>query len=516
MDTTVYKIRQYLLIRLILLYSILVTSVLLRWNGIFNSSVSIAVLALASFSFLMTTAFTLMRERTEKVSYFVNSQVAYDLLFTTALVYYTGINDSIYVTYYLVNIMLTAVIINGYAALVAAIVCGGLYFILAFIASDNFTGERSYLTMTTEISFIVIALLTGQLVDELKRNRARIGRLEKLSDDIVDSLDAGLVGLNAKGRVIRINRAARSMMHLEGNAAGQQLTDLFPAFADVHAPEVREVQIKGEMRRFLVSRVLLPEDATMYLFRDLTEILDLEEQVKQNEHLASVGSLAASLAHEIRNPIASISGAVQLLQGEGAPQQEQQRLLQLIIRETERVDLLVGQLLRFARSEPVDKQRCNVAHVIEQCVENLRARPEFPSADVVIDFSVNDASAGQTEALSNQEQLIEVFTNILLNAFQALSDMKPRDLKGHKKRIKISLQRRPHEIEVLVSDNGPGIPKEFKGRIFDPFFTTKTYGTGLGLARVYKIIKDHDGRIDLESTPEMGGTTLRVRIPVGA
>jgi two-component system sensor histidine kinase PilS (NtrC family) len=504
--------------------------VLLRFNHVFSPQVAYAVLGLTAFTFLMTTLFIVMRKNTEDVSYFVGSQVVYDILFTTALTYYTGTNESIYVTYYLINIMFTAVLLNGTAAIVAAMASGGFYFMLAYFSSDNFSGERSYLVMTTETSFIVVALLTGQLVDEIKRTKARIGRLERLSDEIIESLDAGLLGFNDKKIVTRINKTAKILLNLGQSPIGRSVYDVFPAMREITLESLpsdrfvkssmHRVRVSGVDRRFLVSLISLNEKSSMILFRDLTEILELEEQLKVNQHLASVGSLAASLAHEIRNPIASISGAAQLLTNKDIAQEESKRLSALIVRETERVDLLIKQLLQFAKSEPIHKDiQCNGKDIVNECVEAFKARSDYKDYPVSIianspeTDSAHDRNLPYLVAISS-EALTEVVSNLIINSYQAMLDAR---VNINEARIKIDLLTNGEQIDINVTDSGPGISIDTKDKIFEPFFTTKSYGTGLGLARVHKIVKDYGGQIELQSPVEHGrGTTFKVKLPKAA
>jgi signal transduction histidine kinase len=259
----------------------------------------------------------------------------------------------------------------------------------------------------------------------------------------------------------------------------------------------------------LVTPVELPEGHSMILFKDLTEVLSLEEKIRRQERLAGVGRLAAGIAHEIRNPIASISGAAQILRdqlsGGGIDDpKESERLSQLIVRESERVDRLVAQLLRFAKPTVVQRAAVDLRDVLKESLEALKTRPDFKEVDVQITVNLS----GDLQVTGNRDELCEVATNLMVNAMQALSEQKG----NFDKRLLIEGRKSRGHIELVIQDNGPGIPKEFRSRIFDPFFTTKGMGTGLGLAQVDKIVREHEGQIDVESE-EGKGTALKIRLP---
>jgi signal transduction histidine kinase len=179
-------------------------------------------------------------------------------------------------------------------------------------------------------------------------------------------------------------------------------------------------------------------------------------------------------------------------------------LTQLIVRESERVDRLVAQLLKFAKPSVVARAQIDLAALIEECVESVKTRADFQAKKILIETRLK----GSLMVRGNRDEISEVITNLLVNAVQALEEQES----AKARRLVVEGHRVKDHVEFMVADNGPGIPREFRSRVFDPFFTTKAAGTGLGLAQVHKIVREHDGQIDLE-TEEGKGTSLKIRLP---
>lgn len=500
-------IRLYMFLRLIMLYSVLVSILGYQVTGLLNTVVTTHSYFIIFFTFLVTSAFIFSYEKTRHIRYFLVSQLGYDVLFTTALIYYSGAYDSIFTIFYLFNIIFGAILFRDrIAALLVALVSGVLYSIVFLINVAGLGEDRYFSLLTTLTAFISIALLAGQLVEEIRKSRLRISRLEELNEEIVDWLDSGLIALDESGAIERVNRTGLQILGVDSLALvqGRRISETFPAMCDVQGSRVREVYIHEKPHRMLVSHVSLPDGHAMIMFRDLTEVLDLEERLRRQERLAGVGRLAAGVAHEVRNPIASISGAAQLLATETSDIDERKRLLNIIVRESERVDRLVSQLLRFAKPTLVQRESIDLRDILDECVESIKLRPDFSVLNTSVDVKID----GLLVVMGSKDELREVISNLLVNAMQALAEQS----ENSDKRITVTGQKKDMHVVISVWDNGPGIPKEFKGRVFDPFFTTKSYGTGLGLAQVHKIVRDHNGQVDIDT--EVGrGTLLTIRLP---
>ena len=236
------------------------------------------------------------------------------------------------------------------------------------------------------------------------------------------------------------------------------------------------------------------------IFQDLTELREMETRLKREERLAAVGRLAAGIAHEIRNPLASISGSIEMLREGKGVAAEDSRLMNIILRETDRLDGLITEFLQYVKPMKRRAAKVQMLDVLRETIEALRATDGGRDVTFVLPDGPLAAVRG------DRDQLKQVVWNLLLNAMQAT---------GGKGRVEVRAtnSRLGEQGEVMlleVRDDGVGIPPEEIGRIFEPFFTTKERGTGLGLAMVHKIVEAHEGHIEVESQAGKGATFLVV------
>ena len=293
---------------------------------------------------------------------------------------------------------------------------------------------------------------------------------------------------------------------------------LASAFELSHLPNRVELRLKDVDRviGYTLSQVKddteQPIGAVLY-FKDLTRVEQLEERERLRDRLASLGEMAAGIAHELKNPLAGIEVMAGLLRRQVPASKDAQSLLADIMSEAKLANAIVVEMLEFVRPIRLQVERTNVADVLQQAI--TLAEQKAKRGDVAVEI---DLAPGLPMIEGDQHQLVQVFTNLVSNAFDAL------DGKG---KIGISATlgsieedpafAEPHgptaTVVVEVADNGPGVPGELTDRIFNPFFTTKPQGSGLGLAIVRKIVDAHDGQIDLYSSPETG-TRFRVTVPV--
>jgi two-component system sensor histidine kinase PilS (NtrC family) len=238
------------------------------------------------------------------------------------------------------------------------------------------------------------------------------------------------------------------------------------------------------------------------IFQDLTEVYELEREVRRREKLSALGAMAAGLAHEIRNPLASIRGSAQVLAGEIEVDEAASRLLDIIRRESERLNRTLTDFLAFARPAPFSPSEFDVKQVISDAVALLKNSPEVGPNHKVVERYPN----GPTTIVGDQNQIRQIFWNLARNALQAMPDG------GN---LKVSVESiGAGGCRLEVEDEGVGIPKQQIARLFEPFSSTKPGGTGLGMAIVYQFVQDHGGRVTVDSTVGVGtrvGVELRAR-----
>jgi two-component system sensor histidine kinase PilS (NtrC family) len=256
------------------------------------------------------------------------------------------------------------------------------------------------------------------------------------------------------------------------------------------------------------------------IFQDVTDVVEMEASLRRSERLAAIGELSASIAHEIRNPLAAISGSIEMLQGERLGQEESvdsAHLMNIALREVDRLDHLISDFLRYARPGPLNPETVQLQEAITDVLKMFDAsRPDAIEIDLVVEDGLT--------VFADSGQLRQVLWNLVLNAAEAMPDggrlrVSARTLTERDSQEGSPRGRRAQEVEegkarwleIAIADDGSGIPQDKLGRIFDPFFTTKQNGSGLGLATVHRIVENHGGMVRLES--KLGvGTTVRIRL----
>ncbi len=240
------------------------------------------------------------------------------------------------------------------------------------------------------------------------------------------------------------------------------------------------------------------------VFQDLTEVHRMRERVREADRLAAVGQLAASIAHEIRNPLGSIRGSVELLAAELRLEGHHQRLLELILKESGRVNTIINDFLSFARLRPPHRRPVRVGEFLEDVTLQVRQQVAFKGGGVQVEMRIAEP---RLEVALDAEQMTQLFLNLALNACEAM---------GYAGRLVLTAGRAPGQdgCEFAVLDTGPGLSEEARDNLFTPFFTTKKEGTGLGLPMVARIVHAHEGSVEVGTSPA-GGAEFRVRIPSG-
>jgi two-component system sensor histidine kinase PilS (NtrC family) len=322
----------------------------------------------------------------------------------------------------------------------------------------------------------------------------------------VQSVTSGLVTLDTRGRITFLNRAGEQITGLTlAEIRGHPGERWFPSFTGVAREEAEYVNARGERRLLGYTAFDLhgrggERAGTAVIFQDLTELRAMEEAVERSKRLADLGQVAAGLAHELRNPLASVSGCVELLRGVQGLSREDQRIMDIVLRETGRLDQLLTRFLEFTRPAPPHRVPADLAQIVGETLDVFAADPVAQGLEV-------ERALARAPLECDPDQLRQVTFNLLANAAQAIRGA------GGRGTIRVSCEPDPAGGAVLaVLDDGPGIPPAERARIFTPFFTTKAKGTGLGLAVVQRIVDAHGGSIAVDTAPG-GGARFTVRLP---
>jgi len=454
---------------------------------------------------------------------------AADIVMTSLLVYTTGGAESPYIFLYALSIIGAGALLYRRGAVIITLASAGSLITVSLLAwaavialpalpqVHPWTQSGADLARTLGINLatlIGVGALSYLFGDQLERGaetlattRKAAADLRTLHEDIVRSLASGLITIAPDGTVLTANVAAADILGQPPVLAGQPIDRLMPGLSALIATE------QGELR---LADLALAEDLTVGVtvsplrdvknhvigrvvnFQDLTELRRLEVQSRRSERLATVGKLAAGIAHEIRNPLASISGSIELLRQGPIASEDDRTLMTIVHREIQRLNVLVGDLLDYANPRPPQLVDFDLGVMVEETLQVARGEQAF--AAVVMAMEVDRPLPIHADAA----KLRQVLWNLLRNAADAAA------LGG--KHIHVDARRGPEAITLVVTDDGPGIAADQLAHIFDPFFTTKSKGTGLGLATCHAIVAEHHGHIDVAS--ELGkGTKMLVTIP---
>ncbi len=468
-------------------------------------------------------------------------QIVWDLLLVTVLIFLTGGVNSPFSFLYILAIINASVLLSRREAFYTASLCGILYGAivdlqyfgrlasigLSQVAALQYGASHILYTIFINISaFYMTAFLTGYLAERARRSERALKEkvidyeeLERLNSTIVTNLDSGLMTINNSGRIRAFNRYAEELTGVsQRDAYDRAVTDLIPGFSafddifDLQRQEVEYETPTGNRMIFGFKSVPFTDAYGNRLgaiidFQDLTVWKRMEERLKKADRLAAIGELSARIAHEIRNPLASVSGSVQLIALGGGIAAGDRKLLDIVLRETERLNGLITDFLAYARP----KRPIKVAMKLRGCVENLVALlvsdPRFERV------TVQNQCPDDLSVEVDRDQFQQVFWNLLTNAADAMPAGGTINVQSMVLKTREHLKGQGGEVRIDVTDNGAGMAPEDVNRIFEPFFTTKTGGTGLGLATVYRIIEAHDGMIAVDSSIGKG-TTFTIYLPV--
>ncbi len=508
--------------RLVALAAILTLAVFaqVRGGGVYAEQELTALYALVLAGFLLAAAYGALAAWS-RFRYQHLLELTGDALLISGFVYCSGGGRSIFGFLFIIWIVYAALTLGSRAAMVACGLAAVAQFTIAWgpIAgwfpafNSDFTmsaHEASSSVISHGVAFLAVALLARRLAAEVQAGREELQELGELHRRIVENVSSGLLTVARSGTVTSFNQEAERITGFAtGEVLGRPLAELFPSLGEVDAGDrQRRIQVQFRNRAGATLHLGMSlswlrnaagaEEGAIVIFQDLTQLVEMEEQLRRSERLGAVGQLAAGLAHELRNPLASLSGAVELL-GADLPKTDRHSitLSQIVQRETARLNRLVTDFLTYARPGPGRSEPVPLRALLEELAE-LVARDASLGVQVKVDVP------DDLRARGNADQLRQVFWNLVRNA----AESEPRDRAVH-----LSARARGEgELEIAVEDHGCGIAPETMERLFEPFHTTKAKGTGLGLATVHRVIEAHGGRIGVSS--ELGrGTTVRVTLP---
>ena len=502
------------------------------------------------FFYLVTILYALLLAKVKDLDKFIFLQVTVDHLFITGLIYFTGGRDSYFPMAYFFAIIGCSILFYRRGAFFSASISTLLYgFLLLFQlhhwinplgSSQSYeTSQIFYSLIIYMASFYIVAFLSSMIAEDLKNKRKELvqkqvdyDQLETFNRNVIQSLDSGLLTVDLHGKINFLNRTAERILNSDGDPAKEiSIYDLFPTlmrgadetgkkapdtFSENQRSETQFISPQGRKIHlgFSISPLTGPEGSLIghtLIFQDITRFKEMEEQMKRLDKMAAINQLAAGMAHEIRNPLTSLSGSIQMLKSELTLEAHQDRLMNIILRESERLNALISDFLLFAQPPKTNKGIWSIKNILEETIELFIHSSDYPET-LQIHFP---HPLEEIRIWVDPDQMKQVFWNLILNATQSMGERGELTVGLEKKSDGMSLSTLKEWARISISDSGKGIAPHEKDRIFEPFYTTKDGGTGLGLSIVHKIIENHDGVIKVES--EVGkGSTFTLLIPIQA
>ena len=366
------------------------------------------------------------------------------------------------------------------------------------VKTIHWTGAQNLLTLSLfNFTFIAAVFISTQFKSEvsfleksLSDSNIKLQSKLDLSRLLIEQIPLGIFATDSLGRVLFSNQALTNKMSLSHQAA----EDIIATAGQTKKAFVYNSQL-AEKRFYEMDQASyfdheLKDQVQVNLIKDVTDVVLLQEQMKQKEKMAAVGQLAAGIAHEIRNPLAGISGSIELLSQEKSDPDEQ-KLMKIILREIDRLNNLITEFLDYSKPDKSPDQPVDISFILDEVAHNIRNHPEL-SKNLKINLNIS-----KSLVLGFSDKLKQGFLNIAVNAVQAMKDQTQPELG-------ITTEQSGPYIIVRIKDNGSGMSETVKNRIFEPFFTTKSKGTGLGMAITHKIFDSHQAKIEIDSQVGVG------------
>ena len=492
-------------------------------NGAFPYPKAVFNLIEALYGLTIIYALLLRRVKPKPFAYF---QIVLDVIAALALIYFTGGIESWFSFLLILIVIASGTVIDKRAAFVAAslssILYGAMldlqYWRMIPIPYGLVLYEKDFLynIFSNIVALYVCAYLTGQLSSSLERTsltlEKRLTDFRKLSvfnREVVENMPSGLMTTDADGRILSLNRAGETITGLDRAVESDiRIQSIFPFIKDLNKPFERG---EGEMAAgpvkktigLTISAMKTPQgDPFGYIciFSDLTEIKKMQQEMQLRQKWAAIGELSANIAHEIRNPLASLRGAVEMLHRGGTSPQQQESLMQMVLSEADRLNRIITDFLMYSRPSENEPEPVELDILLKGTLEMLgKSAPTGVRINSDIEPLRVTADPGRLQ---------QVFYNLVLNAFEAMS------AKGAGGGVlAVSGKKENGVVKINFADTGQGIDAKDAEKVFFPFFTTKDTGTGLGLSIAMRIMESHGGNIRFKSEPGQG-TEFIVTLPI--
>lgn len=466
--------------------------------------------------YVLTIIYALVINKVRRLILFGYFQLVLDVFSEIVLIYITGGIESWFSFILILTVLSSSIVIDKRAGYVMASLSSILYGILLDLQFYNLlpVTYTSYGTIVLEKEFLynifitilslyVTAYLGGYLssrlektVQKLEEKDSHLKDLEFFNINVIESLPSGLFTTDMNGIVLIFNRAAEKITGKKrDDVIGNNISFVLP-FLDIPFQDGRREEIldTGQADNkiigitiSLLTDIAGKETGCIGIFQDLTQLKKLEAEMKLKEKWAAIGELSANIAHEIRNPLASLKGSIEMLREGKMPAKYRDKLMDIALSEMERLNNVITDFLTYSRPKPPEFENIDIHALLHETLALIEnAEQDKRAISVIKDFN------GSLFIDADPQKIRQVFWNLCINAVEAMPQ-------GGE--LVVSTKNNANTVRIAFTDSGSGIPPSEIEKIFYPFFTTKEKGTGLGLAIAYRIIEEHSGRLSVRSTP---------------
>jgi two-component system sensor histidine kinase PilS (NtrC family) len=482
-----------------------------------------SIFSLIGFFYVATIIYSLLIDKVRNLFVFSYIQLILDVFSAIALIYLTGGTESLFSFTLVLTIISASIVMNKRAGFIIATLSSILYgalinlqvYDVLSIKDQGFIDEKAYFykTIVHVIFFYLTAYLSGYLssrlektVQALEEKDLDLRNLEFFNREVIESMPSGLFTTDMSGKVLLFNPAAEKIFAIKRDfVIGRKIDTVLSCFSlPFNEGRTEETVTIGGARK-KIGLTISPlkgaaEDAKGFIvvFQDLTQIKRLEMEIEQKERWAAIGELSSNIAHEIRNPLASLKGSIEILKEDNVPRNYKEKLMDIALSEMNRLNRIITDFLTYSRPSPPEIKRFDIHRLLDETSELLNNVTQDKKH---VDIKKNYSDTLEVDA--DPQKIRQVFWNLGINAIDAMPD-------GGE--LIISSRNKDGFIEITFQDSGMGIEAENIGKIFYPFFTTKEQGTGLGLAIAYRIVEEHKGRLSVKGNTGIG-TTFEIILP---
>ncbi len=491
-------------------------------------------------TYLINIAYLLILPKVVNIERFIQRQLLIDATLIAVLLYFTGGFYSLFFPLFYLIILGGSIYLERQHTIALLFYCTFLYLLIIFahtfnplqhifplpplISSNRKIVSELFFNLTPfYLSAFILRLIAQERFDtrrRLQKTTRDLKESQDLNKHIIASIDSGLITTNRELAVSSINYAGSSILGLNRDQVfNRDLRQIIPSLKPMEImPGRRRHEISyqnPEGRKLTLGFSFVPlmkgpshNIGWILIFQDLTDLKIIEKKLQEARKMAAIGRLSAGIAHEIRNPLASISGSIELLAQDLSPDDEtHQRLLRIVLKESSRLDHLISDFLRFSRFESRRQTDTDVIGLLKDMVFLFRS--QFP--ETVFQEAFHSSSF---IIKASPEQLEQIFWNLLQNSLEAMDKKGQITISSSADRQTFTDNNSSSQITVTITDNGPGIDKKVAEKIFEPFFTTKASGTGLGLYIAFQLTQVNNGSIHLEKRSDnQTGTCARISFP---